>query len=105
MGKDESKLSFLRTLRFYNALAIFEPQIYVVVEQFGAESISLLSGCLVTKTSEFLLFHFQSFSDKFAPSLDTAYVPNVILMMVFCLNFQVKHQAVSNKFSQAVFTV
>ena len=40
--------SFLRTcLRFYSALAILEPQIYVVVEQFGAENISLLSGRLV----------------------------------------------------------
>ena len=47
MGYDESKLSFLRTLRFYSALAILEPQIYVVVEQFGAENISLLSGRLV----------------------------------------------------------
>ena len=47
MGQDESKLSFLRTsLRFYSALAILEPQIYVVVEQFGAENISLLSGRL-----------------------------------------------------------
>ena len=48
MGRDESKLYFLRTsLRFYNALAILERQIYVVVKQFGAESISLLSGRLV----------------------------------------------------------
>ena len=47
MGYDESKLSFLRTsLRFYSALAILEPQIYVVVEQFGAENIWLLSGRL-----------------------------------------------------------
>ena len=49
MGKDETKLSFLRTsLRFYSALANLEPQIYVVVEQFGAENISLVSGCLVS---------------------------------------------------------
>ena len=49
MGYDESKLFFLRTsFRFYSALAILEPQIYVVVEQqFGAENISLLSGSLV----------------------------------------------------------
>ena len=48
MGKDESKLSFLRTpLRFYCALAILDPQI--CVEQFGAENISLLSRCLVLK--------------------------------------------------------
>ena len=47
MGKDESKLSFLRTSQhFYRALAIFEPQIYVVSEQFQAENISLLSGVL-----------------------------------------------------------
>ena len=43
MDSDESKLSFLRTsLRFYSALAILEPQIYVVVEHFGVENISLL---------------------------------------------------------------
>ena len=46
MDKDESKLSFLKTLRFYSALAVLEPQIYVVVEQLGAENISLLSGRL-----------------------------------------------------------
>ena len=35
---------FLRTsLRFYSALAILEPQIYVVVKQSRAENISLLS--------------------------------------------------------------
>ena len=39
---------FLRTyMRFYNALAIHEPQIHVVVEQFGAEYISPLNGSLV----------------------------------------------------------
>ena len=39
---------FLRTsLRFYSALAILESQIFVVVVQFGAENISLLSGRLV----------------------------------------------------------
>ena len=48
MGWYDSKLCFLRTsLRIYSALAIFEPQIHVVVEQFGAENISLLSGRLV----------------------------------------------------------
>ena len=36
--------------RFYSALAILEPQIYSVVEQFGAENISLLSGRLVFYT-------------------------------------------------------
>ena len=46
MGKAESKLSFL-SQHFYRALAIFEPQIYVVSEQFEAENISLLSGRLV----------------------------------------------------------
>ena len=41
------KLSFIRTsFRFYSALVILEPQIYVVVKQFGAENISLLSGRL-----------------------------------------------------------
>ena len=34
-------------MRFYSALVILEPQIYVVLEQFGAEIISLLSGRLV----------------------------------------------------------
>ena len=48
IGYDESKLCFLRTsLRFHSALATLEPQIYVVVKQFGAENISLLSGRLV----------------------------------------------------------
>ena len=37
---------FLRTF-FHSALAILEPQIYIVVEQFGAENTSLLSGRLV----------------------------------------------------------
>ena len=35
-------------MRFYSGLAILVPQIYVVVEQCGAESIPLLSGRLVT---------------------------------------------------------
>ena len=34
-------------MRFYSAFVILEPQIYVVLEQFGAEIISLLSGRLV----------------------------------------------------------
>ena len=38
---------FLRTF-LHSALAILEHQIYIVVEQFGAENISLLSGRLVT---------------------------------------------------------
>ena len=43
---------FLQTsLRFYSALAIREPQIYVVVEQFEAENVSLLRGRLVKKTT------------------------------------------------------
>ena len=38
MGQDESNFSFLRTsLHFHSALAILEPQIYVVVEHIGAE--------------------------------------------------------------------
>ena len=46
----ESNLSFRRTfLRFSSALGILQPQIYVVVEQFGAENLSLLSGRLVFK--------------------------------------------------------
>ena len=48
MGKDESKLSFPRTsLCFYIALTILEPQIYLVVEQFGAENIWMFSVRLV----------------------------------------------------------
>ena len=41
---------FLEHLCVFRALAVFEPQIYVVVEQFGAENISLLSGRLVFQT-------------------------------------------------------
>ena len=37
---------FLRTF-FHSALAILEPHIYIVLVQFGAESISLLSGRFV----------------------------------------------------------
>ena len=37
---------FLRTF-FHSALAFIEPQVYIVVEQFGVENISLLSGRLV----------------------------------------------------------
>ena len=39
---------FLRTF-FHSALAILELQVYIVVEQFRAENISLLSGLLVLK--------------------------------------------------------
>ena len=49
--------SFLRSsLRLYSALAILEPQIYLVVEQFGTENTSLLSGRLVSKSK---LFRFK----------------------------------------------
>ena len=48
MSSDESYFSSHRTsLHFHSAFAILEPQINVVVEQFGAENISLLSGRLV----------------------------------------------------------
>ena len=61
MGYDESKLSFVRTsLRFYSALAILEPQIYVVVEQFGAENISLHRWRLELKTFQKLGFYYVS---------------------------------------------
>ena len=47
MGYDESTLSFLQTTsRFYSALVILEPESFVVVEQFGAENVLLLSGRL-----------------------------------------------------------
>ena len=39
--------SFFLRIFFHSALAILEPQIYIVVEQFEAENISLLSGRLV----------------------------------------------------------
>ena len=38
---------FFELICFFSALPIVELQIYVVVEQFGAENISLLSGRLV----------------------------------------------------------
>ena len=41
---------FFELLNFYSALAILEPQIYVVVEKFEAESISLFSGRLAWET-------------------------------------------------------
>ena len=43
---------FLRAF-FHSSLAILEPQIYIVVEQFGAENISLLSGRLVLQLKSF----------------------------------------------------
>ena len=44
--------NLLRTsLHFHNALAILEPQSYIV-KQFGAENISLLSGRLVSNVSQ-----------------------------------------------------
>ena len=55
MGYDESKFSFLRT---YWHWLILEPQTYVVVEQFGAENIPLLSGRLV-----------YNFAQKFAENV------------------------------------
>ena len=39
--------SFFLPTFFHSALAILEPQIYIVVEQFRAENITLLSGRLV----------------------------------------------------------
>ena len=44
------ELPFIRnSLRIYSALAILDHQIYVIIEQFGAEDISLLSGRLVSR--------------------------------------------------------
>ena len=44
----DQRISLLRTsLQFYSALAFLEPQIYLVVEQFGVEIISPLSLRLV----------------------------------------------------------
>ena len=36
-------------MHFQSPLAALEPEIYVVVEQFGTENISLVSGHLVTE--------------------------------------------------------
>ena len=41
---------FLRTF-FHSALAILETQSYIVMEQFGAENISLVTGRLVRRIS------------------------------------------------------
>ena len=52
---------FLQTsLRFYSALAFLELQIYVVVEQFGAENISLLSGRLFVLDFQNVVLFFRS---------------------------------------------
>ena len=42
--------SFVLRTVFLSALALLEPQIYIDVEQFGAENIPLLSGRLVIIT-------------------------------------------------------
>ena len=47
MGSDESKLFRRTSLLLHSALAIVEPEMYVVVKQSGAENISLLNGRLV----------------------------------------------------------
>ena len=45
---EKKKLSSLRTFfHFHSALVTLESQVYVVVEQFGAENISLVSRRLV----------------------------------------------------------
>ena len=45
MGYDESKFPFFELIGvFIVHWLILEPQTYVVVEQFGAENIPLLSG-------------------------------------------------------------
>ena len=46
---------FLRTF-FRSALAILEPQIYIVVQRLGAENISLLSGRLVLFSAPLAFF-------------------------------------------------
>ena len=53
MGEDELEISLHRTsLRFHRALGSLEPQIYVVLEQFVAEIMPLLSGRLVTNIGQ-----------------------------------------------------
>ena len=59
MGYDESRLSILRTyLRFYSALAILEPQNYVVIEQLGGKYLAAqrASCSKVIQTVYFLKF-------------------------------------------------
>ena len=77
MGYDESKLSFLRTLRFYSALATLEPQNYVVVEQFGSENISLLSWRLVC----FILLNFF-----FKISMETEWDQRILTWIKLAMN-------------------
>ena len=53
LGKDKSKLPFLRfSLRFYSALVILEPQMYVVVEQFGRKISRCSAGVLFENVLE-----------------------------------------------------
>ena len=52
---------FSELLCVFSAMAILEPQIYVVVEQFGAENISLLSGRLVFNPHELVKLVLQKF--------------------------------------------
>ena len=47
--------SFFRRIFSHSALAILEPQFYIVVEQFGAENISLLSGRLVENSDDLIV--------------------------------------------------
>ena len=44
--------TFFHCALMHYELAILEPQIYIVVEQFGAENISLLSGRLVLNSKQ-----------------------------------------------------
>ena len=59
---DQNFLFFELFLRFFSALAILEPQIYVVIEQFGAVNISLLSGRLASYLFLKNIFHAIIFS-------------------------------------------
>ena len=58
MVQNESKLSFRGTyFLFQSALAILEPQIHVVVQQFQTEIASLLSKRIVLKSTYKVISH------------------------------------------------
>ena len=72
---------FPRTL-FHSALAILEPQIYIVVKQFGAENISLLSGRLVLYLYDIYKQISKGLVDRECP----------FMKMTFFLEFEIQSQ-------------
>ena len=85
LGKDKSKLSFLRTSwRFYSALVILEPQIYVdLCRTVRAENISLLSGRLVIifRPTNCVFFSFQILANLHFFSTFCLFSPLYILVL------------------------